>query len=147
MSTTHASAVAADAAHERSYDVPGLLEELGTDDFPQAVRAAYWLGVHRAHARAIDRDARYASDEKARTRYAEIRDSVARNADNARGALKAALASEREEWLSTPPFPSHGPRIVAEFDCAKDAREYAKAHGYTVTAGVNRLFAVWGVAP
>ena len=38
-------------------------------------------------------------------------------------------------------------RIVAEFDCATDARDYAKAHGYAVTAGVNRLFAVREVTP
>ena len=38
-------------------------------------------------------------------------------------------------------------RIVAEFDCGKDARDYAKAHGYTVTPGINYLFAVREVTP
>ena len=33
-------------------------------------------------------------------------------------------------------------RIVAEFDCGTHAVEYAKRHGYTVTPGINRLFAV-----
>ena len=37
-------------------------------------------------------------------------------------------------------------RIVAEFDCGSHARDYAKAHGYSVTAGVNRLFAVREIA-
>lgn len=33
-------------------------------------------------------------------------------------------------------------RIVAEFDCGTHAVEYAKRHGYTVTPGINCLFAV-----
>ena len=33
-------------------------------------------------------------------------------------------------------------RIVAEFDCGTHAVEYAKKHGYTVTPGINHLFAV-----
>ena len=33
-------------------------------------------------------------------------------------------------------------RIVAEFDCSTHAVEYAKQHGYTVTPGINCLFAV-----
>lgn len=139
MSTIPTKSAPADAATARFYEVCGLVAELGTADFPQSVRAAYWLGVHRAHARAIDRDAHYASDEKARTRYAEIRDSVARNAENARADLKAALASERNA--------SAAGRIVAEFDCASDAREYAKAHGYAVTPGIDHLYAVRKVTP
>ena len=35
-------------------------------------------------------------------------------------------------------------RIVAEFDCGRDALQYAKAKGpgYTVTPGIHHLFAV-----
>ena len=33
-------------------------------------------------------------------------------------------------------------RIVAEFDCGTHAVEYAKRHGYTVTPGINHIFAV-----
>ena len=149
MSTTPASAVAADAAHERSYDVPGLLEELGTDDFPQAVHAAYWLGVNRAHARALDREVRYTRDETYRAQYAKLRDNRVSQAESAFCELKAALAAEAEDAARADVGPVAPPsrRIVAEFDCGKDARDYAKAHGYTVTAGVNRLFAVWEVTP
>ena len=153
MSTTPASAVAADAAHERSYDVPGLLEELGTDDFPQAVHAAYWLGVNRAHARALDREVRYARDETYRAQYAKIRDHVAAQAESALCELKAALAAEDAAEAEDAGRHDVGPvappsrRIVAEFDCGVHARDYAKAHGYTVTAGVNRLFAVREVTP
>ena len=138
----------------RSYEVRGLVEELGTDDFPQAVRAAYWLGVNRAHARALDREVRYTRDETYRAQYAKIRDDVAAQAESALCELKAALAAEdaagdaaEAEDAARADVAPPSRRIVAEFDCGKDARDYAKAHGYTVTAGVNRLFAVWGVAP
>ena len=33
-------------------------------------------------------------------------------------------------------------RIVAEFDCGTHAVEYAKKYGFTVTAGINHIFAV-----
>lgn len=33
-------------------------------------------------------------------------------------------------------------RIIAEFDCGTHAVEYAKKHGYTVTPGINHIFAV-----
>ena len=35
-------------------------------------------------------------------------------------------------------------RIIAEFDCGRDAVQYAKSKGpgYTVTPGINHLFAV-----
>ena len=47
------------------------------------------------------------------------------------------------ETLGFPPAPIVG-RAIAEFDCGKDALDYAKAKGpgYTVTAGITHLFAV-----
>ncbi len=46
------------------------------------------------------------------------------------------------ELLAFPPSPPQPGRIVAEFDCGTHAVEYAKKHGYTVTPGINHLFAV-----
>lgn len=43
------------------------------------------------------------------------------------------------------PAPALQPgRAIAEFDCGRDAVQYAKAKGpgYTVTPGINHLFAV-----
>lgn len=51
--------------------------------------------------------------------------------------------AERETLGFAPPPPQPG-RSIAEFDCGRDALQYAKAKGpgYTVTPGINHLFAV-----
>ena len=126
-----------DTAPARSYEVRNLAAELGTENIPQAVEIAYWLGVHRAQASALDREVRYASDEGMRPYYTTLRDSRVASADNARRDLKAALASDVGAREASAPG-----RIVAEFASGTHAREYAKAHGYSVTPGINHLFAV-----
>ena len=138
---TSTSATPADAT-ARSFEVTSLGDELGTDALPHAVNVAYWLGVHCAQARALDREVRYASDEMMRAYYTNLRDSRVASADNARRDLKAALASDVGAREASAPG-----RIVAEFDSGTDAREYAKVHGYTVTPGINYLFAVRELTP
>ena len=61
--------------------------------------------------------------------------------------IQASAAMESEELAASSLAASPAPermagRIVAEFDCAAHAVEYAKKYGFTVTAGINRLFAV-----
>ena len=130
-----------------SYEVPTLTDQLAGLQFSSAVRSAYWLGVSRAHARAIDDEMRRVPTEKIRAEYAQLRDEMVARAKELLRDLKAALAADAAAPADTAPVAPPLRRIVAEFDCALHARDYAKAHGYTVTAGVNRLFAVWGVAP
>ena len=50
----------------------------------------------------------------------------------------------QRETLGFAPSPPQPGRIIAEFDCGRDAVQYAKAKGpgYTVTPGINHLFAV-----
>ena len=132
--------------NSNSYEIPTLLDQLSGLQYSSAVCSAYWLGVSRAHARALDDEMRRASTDRIRAEYAALRDSMVARAAGYLSDLKDALDSDNQAPVPGPPAPSFR-RIVAEFDCGKDARDYAKAHGYTVTAGVNRLFAVREVTP
>ena len=119
-----------------SFEIPTLSDQLPGLQFPSAVRSAYWLGVSRAHARTLDDEVRRAPTDKIRAEYIDLRTEMMTRAAGHLSDLKLAIAGDRAA-----PAPKPG-RIVAEFDCGSHAREYAKAHGYSVTAGVNRLFAV-----
>ena len=132
------------SAPPRSYEVPGIYDELGTADCPASVMHAYWLGVYRMHALRLCRKLEGLTEPSEIGYCAEMIERITRRADEQLALLKSAVAAERD--APQPPAPSFR-RIVAEFDCGAHARDYAKAHGYTVTAGVNRLFAVWEVTP
>ena len=122
----------------RSYDVPGLLDELGTEDYSMSLHSAYWLGVHRAHARMLDREVRYAQTDREHAKYTELRDGRVAQAEEALRDLKAAMAADG----AVAPARATSPRTVAEFNCGAHARDYAKTHGYTVEPGEHLLFAV-----
>ena len=141
-SDTHAtSPSAAQSERPRSYEIPTLTDQLAGLRFSSAVRSAYWLGVSREHARTLDDEVRRAPTDKIRAEYIALRDEMVARAAGNLSDLKDALGSDNQAPVPGPPASSFR-RIVAEFDCALHARDYAKAHGYTVTAGVNRLFAV-----
>ena len=76
-----------------SYEVPTLTDQLAGLQFSSAVRSAYWLGVSRAHARAIDDEMRRVPTEKIRAEYAQLRDEMVARAAGHLSDLKDALAA------------------------------------------------------
>ena len=147
-SDTHTTAPSAakTATPERSYDVPGVVNELGTSDFPAVAMHAYWLGVHRAYALSMHRKLAAITEPAEIARYTDIRDRLTRSADECLSLLKTALAASRDAQTRSYAVAKES-RTVAEFSGAKDARDYAKAHGYTVAPGQRLLFAVKDVTP
>ena len=122
-SDTHTTAPSAAqaATPERSYDVPGIANELGTSDFPAAAMHAYWLGVHRSHALSMHRKLAAITEPAEIARYTDIRDRLTRSADECLALLKTALAAECDAQTRSCAVTKES-RTVAEFDCATDAR-------------------------
>ena len=97
-SDTHTTAPSAaqTATPERSYDVPGVVNELGTSDFPAVAMHAYWLGVHRSHALSMHRKLEGLTETAEIERCTDIRDRLTRSADECLSLLKTALAASRD---------------------------------------------------
>ena len=93
---TTAPAAAQTITPERSYDVPGIVNELGTSDFPAVAMHAYWLGVHRSHALSMHRKLAALTEAAEIERCTDIRDRLTRSADECLALLKTALAAERD---------------------------------------------------
>ena len=84
------------AEQTADFEVLSLLEEIPGTVCPGSVQYAYWLGVKRAHARALFRQAESATTDDAKNAFARLALEAANEGDRYRELLRKHLSIHSE---------------------------------------------------